>query len=277
MNLLNFLNLRVKPTTFTYSTDPNVVTRIEEKYDGVRLTIARGHGEIRAYGRRPVDIWNRVRPCLSREVLSWLRDLPSDTIVDGELHDPTGQSSDVSTALKNKSQLTFTPFCFLAYGGGYPVEWDFLAHDSLLLYPPKVLDFTFGLDRDENILTLKAEARRRGIEGYVLKQRPLRNWWKVKVSKTIDAFVTEYSPGEGKLTGKFGAVHVFCRFYESRDLFDLGWVGTGFSEEERAITEDSPVGRVVEIEYDSFTSKNKLRFPRFLRWRDDKDTDECLI
>jgi len=35
------------------------------------------------------------------------------------------------------------------------------------------------------------------------------------------------------------------------------------------------VGEVVEVAFDKITRDNKLRFPRFVRWRPDKEASEC--
>jgi hypothetical protein len=57
---------------------------------------------------------------------------------------------------------------------------------------------------------------------------------------------------------------------------DCGNVGTGFDAELRkeALTWDYPC--VVEIKYDCQQPSGKLRFPVFVRKRDDKAIDECI-
>lgn len=50
--------------------------------------------------------------------------------------------------------------------------------------------------------------------------------------------------------------------------------GSGFSDEERATIWSQPdliIGRIVEIKYQEMTSDNKMRFPIFVRYRDDKE------
>ena len=38
---------------------------------------------------------------------------------------------------------------------------------------------------------------------------------------------------------------------------------------------DTLLGKVCEIAYDSVAAGGKLRFPRFIRWRDDKNERDC--
>ncbi|HET7263397.1 MAG TPA: non-homologous end-joining DNA ligase [bacterium] len=143
-------------------------------------------------------------------------------------------------------------------------------------------------------------AAQHGFEGVVAKKaaspyRPgLRSadWIKVKIRRTLEAVVGGLTPGRGGRATSFGAL-VLGQFDESGQLVHIGQAGGGFSEADldrfrRRLapleTKVSPFaarpqipGRVtwvrpevvVEVEYGEWTPDRMLRFPVFLRVRDD--------
>lgn len=99
-------------------------------------------------------------------------------------------------------------------------------------------------------------ARALGYEGLVLYSNG--NQLKVKPKATYDGTVSEVIKGKGRLNGKMGAL-----------VTEFGKVGTGFTDAERA--EEWKVGDVVEIEGMGLNPTGKLRHPRFMRRRRDKE------
>ena len=96
-----------------------------------------------------------------------------------------------------------------------------------------------------------------GISLNTLKRKPMHT----EDVKVIDAVV-----GVGKYENKLGALIVDVKGERVS-------VGTGFTDSQRDTIWDDHLlgkltGRVVEVAYQSVTKNGKLRFPRFLRFRD---------
>jgi bifunctional non-homologous end joining protein LigD len=148
------------------------------------------------------------------------------------------------------------------------------------------------------------EAERLGLEGVVAKKaaapyKPGRSavWLKVRSRKTGDFVVVGFTSPKGS-RGGFGALHLGD--YVKGALTYTGRVGSGFSEKqlgevsrglqsrrrpdppcggpvpkEKGTTWVEPV-MVVEVEYSERTDDGLLRQPVFLRFRDDKQPEECV-
>jgi hypothetical protein len=131
------------------------------------------------------------------------------------------------------------------------------------------------------------------IEGWVLKRTyypaETTTWYKVKPISTCDAFITDIVPSYSFANKGEIASFVVSIWHEGK-IVELSKVANGFTKELRqSLTllydtdPDQILGKVMEIAYDSLTNtiddkytlKSRLRFPRFLRWRDDKKSDEC--
>jgi DNA ligase-1 len=121
-----------------------------------------------------------------------------------------------------------------------------------------------------------------------------KNWIKIKPDvDTLDLAVIGADWGEGKRAHLFGSFLLACQ--ERGDLVPLSKVATGFSDEQlqeiyallkdRVISQQGKVvrfepGVVVEVGYSEIQKSPNyecgfaLRFPRFIRLRDDKSIDE---
>jgi DNA ligase D-like protein (predicted ligase) len=147
-------------------------------------------------------------------------------------------------------------------------------------------------------------AREMGLEGIMGKREgaPYRpgvrspEWLKVKNTKTMDAVILGYTPGEGWREPYFGALALGA--YRGGKLVFLGKVGTGFDtplmEElfpllrrletgRRPVEEEPPYEvrwveprLVCEVKYLELTPDLKLRAPSFLRMKD-KEPEECEL
>jgi bifunctional non-homologous end joining protein LigD len=145
-------------------------------------------------------------------------------------------------------------------------------------------------------------SRAQGLEGIIAKRldcnytagRRSPGWVKVKNVRETDVVVGGWLPGEGKRSGRLGALVV--GYYEDGELKYAGRVGTGFDEAElnrlgrlfeglsRA---DSPFGGrqppretqfvdpvlIAHVGYGEWTQTRTLRHPRYLGLRDDLDPE----
>jgi DNA ligase-1 len=120
-----------------------------------------------------------------------------------------------------------------------------------------------------------------GFEGIMIKDMEApyeckRNtfWMKWKPVITVDLPVIALEEGTGRNKGRLGAL--VCRGVDHGKEISVN-VGSGFSDTERDLfwkQQESIVGRTAEILCDVITQNQdgtySLRFPRFVRWRDDK-------
>lgn len=104
---------------------------------------------------------------------------------------------------------------------------------------------------------------------------------KYKRVQTIDMFVYSFEYGKGKYEGMVGALN--CRITKEDGSIITCQVGTGISDAEReewAINPNLIVNKFVEIGYHEITQNKdfvnsnifSLRFPRFIRIRNDKNS-----
>lgn len=108
-----------------------------------------------------------------------------------------------------------------------------------------------------------------GYEGVVLKESNLLGWHKLKAVQTVDLVCTGIEPGQGKYIGQVGALK--GSIWPNREVASV----SGMDDVERASLGSHVIGRVFEVEYQYVGSQGRLRHPRFVRWRDDKQPYEC--
>lgn len=164
--------------------------------------------------------------------------------------------------------------------------------------------FSDHIEREGEALFQQIEAL--GVEGIVAKKRDSHYrskrdpaWQKIRSEKTDDFIIVGFTEPDGSRHG-LGAVHLATNVGDQ--LVYCGRAGSGFSDSEltdvRALLEpdrrDKPpcIGDsiprrrkdrwvepryVCEVRYHSVTEDHHLRFPVWLRLRDDKGPDECRM
>jgi len=120
-----------------------------------------------------------------------------------------------------------------------------------------------------------------GGEGVVAKRLSGydKDMFKIKRVKTWDVVIigfTEANPG--KFEGLIGAI-IYGAHNEAGDLVELG-KSSGMDNAQRTfftVNRANMHGRVIEIKGQEVGSKGAIRFPRFIRLRDDKLPISCLV
>ena len=159
--------------------------------------------------------------------------------------------------------------------------------------------------------TLFAAAKQQGLEGILAKKRDscyeekrTRDWLKIKITDTIDCVIGGYTEPEGTRQ-YFGSI-VLGMYNKNGQLIHVGQAGTGFTyatlkehwkKLEKLKTTQNPFHGhvealrkvhwvkpelVAEIKFTEWTHESadggmKLRAPVFLRLRDDKKPEECVL
>lgn len=138
----------------------------------------------------------------------------------------------------------------------------------------------------------------KGGEGIILKYiyskyGERKHWIKVKKDTTLDVVITGYrlpsylslKKGDSKETitryadkGWIGSIAVGMWTDDLVEMIDCGFV-SGMDESTRAMISKNPekyIGRVIEVKAQSQMSSGKFEHGRFIRWRDDKSSGECV-
>jgi len=267
--------------------DGQPVTIAQVKFDGYYAEVYKSHSiPGQAYictKSQKVNLWPKLQkiPLIKKQVES----LPDNTILRCELHAPGLHATSVPTLVNEfDERLLLSPFCIELWDNdflwiNYRIERQKLV--SLGFTVPKIYkDWKHDVSLSHvDIEELKHDAVRLGIEGFVLKDS-LRNCWKIKPQKTVDAFVVDYTISDSDTYAgglKSVDIAVWCPCIKKQVI--IATVGTGFEGDYRmTINPKGLIGRVGEFKYQSIGAKGRLIFPRFLRWRDDeKSKSECLI
>ena len=146
----------------------------------------------------------------------------------------------------------------------------------------------------------------KGLEGVIAKKKSSiysqgnrsSSWLKIKKTKECDCVIFGYTKGRGNREKTFGAL--ILGLYHNQNPVFVGKVGTGFTQQtledltqtfqnlrqnsktlpdvdiSEKISWISPV-LVCNIAYQIVTPDGKLRMPRFLGIRSDKEPQECLL
>jgi len=245
---------------------------LQPKYDGHLAKIHKAKEAI-VLTKNDKDITKKLYSC--PKVAKIISLIPEHSILFGELFSQ-GAATDIPTLLKQGSELLQLRIFAAPIFRSLNLWNRDLCEVENILTKAGIPFAPTSLIEDVDVGMLLQAAVLEGLEGWVLKKSHLRGWYKLKPVKTIDAFVIVAKKSFS--ANHFGVLQsVTIGVYDGTKIKIIGDVGSGFTEEFRtAANFDELKGRVCEVEYDSF-AKNKLRFPRFLRWREDKDAKDCTI
>lgn len=281
---------------------------VERKYDGFRVLITKDKYTKRIQSRRGKTI--NTMDLFFEKIEEFLG--PKTYSLDGEIYSTDGfqhlmtmvhRKGDIEQ--ENLLKLRFVIFDILMYDDtdlqDFPYyentrKWTFNRSDVLnaaIGYFKKddslkddiisVIDRVIVSDVD-SIVKLFDKYVAEGLEGAVLKNngpytRDRKNWWKIKPVDTVDLKIIGLAKGTGKYAGKFSKISVI----DSSNTV-LSQVGSGLGDIEIEMLTNRPgdyIDSIVEIAFDSLTKPDeagirKLRFPRFIAFRDDKTTPDDL-
>lgn len=275
---------------------------IEPKFDGYRCAIVVGEdGSVEAISRGNKQFWNW------QHIQAAIKDSGvRGAVLDGEFY--AGEFGLTSSICKTQKpharalELKYHVFDMLTIK-----EWNTLKCNRTLrqrqaaLYKTglvgKYVQFVQGQPLRQAMETRLGEIQARvdeyylqGYEGAVLKNMDSvyefdrsDQWLKVKPEEDCDVEVIGAEEGKGRHKGRLGAFIVKGKVtYKKKSYAIVSHVGGGFSDEERDLfwaqhKKGKLVGTIVEVRYQDVTTEvsmgkscNALRFPRFMRCRDDK-------
>jgi ATP-dependent DNA ligase len=269
--MVNHSMLKAKPY------NGEAVTYVQQKLDGHRVLCLKNK-ELVMRTRTGADLYPQLaEKAKRRKIWGWLERLqsfPNGSSIDAELLVPGQPASYVKTAIKEEDpRLTLVAFAVPWYAGheltcleaafekcekhGIEFAAFYYFEDS-----PKVLNVDYW---EKQI----AE----GQEGWIAKKANYKGWYKIKLFKTLDAFITGFKDGEGKYLGDVGALD--CSIYKSDGTAVEICSCSGMTDEVRRALTRNDLLRVVEVKYQLVGAKGRLRHPNFLHFRDDKQAWEC--
>lgn len=272
----------------------------EPKYDGVRTIAIKINGTVKLFSRNGIEFENFV------ELANALTALRDGTVLDGEVVSSKGFSALMTRAKAKTGTAVDVPLQYRVFDGMSSNAWGRQLGDMSLEYrrgwvKAAVGDLSHSMvtmspqvrcENMEEVETFYREQLALGLEGIMLKD-PLgfytfkrnKNWMKLKPFETADLKVVSLIEGKerSKYAGMMGAI--LCEGeHDGKPV--LVEVGSGFSDEQRkhwwetrhaAPQHDAvcPVGRIAEIRFQEMSLAQgsdvySLRFPSFVRWRDDK-------
>jgi len=256
----------------------------ERKFDGIRLLAYKKgkHIELFSRNRLPQNL-----PAVSHAV----RNLPHDQLIlDGEI-------------TWGRGQLTYHVFDIMWIDGREVMSFPLEARRELLgrlkLSPP--LRRVTELPNESAFESAQAagwEGVIAKLRGSIYEQRRSRNWLKMKCELAQEFVVGGFTDPQGKRVG-LGALLV--GYYEGDDFVFAGKIGTGFNTQllldlraqlDRIEIDRPPFTKavglprlrahwvnpqiVVQVGFIQWTNNNKLRHPRLLGVRHDKDPREVV-
>jgi DNA ligase-1 len=300
--------------------------QVEWKWDGIRAQLVQRGGQVWLWSRGEELITDRFP-----ELAALGEALPDGTVLDGEIvvwRDEKPQPfAELQKRIGRKTLgaklLRDLPVVLLAYDlleqGGQdlrqsPLHTRRAALDALLQqlnHPQLQVSPSLGGESWKELATLREQARERGTEGFMLKQRESAygvgrtkaagTWWKWKIDPmSIDAVLIYAQRGHGRRASLYSdytfAVWDAPPEHTERKLVPFAKAYSGLTDAEMAkvdaiirkttLESFGPVRSVrptlvFELGFEGIAHSPRhksgiaVRFPRMLRWREDKPVAEA--
>ena len=252
---------------------------VSPKLDGYRCIAVCNNGDVKLYSRNGKTYDNF--PALERELSGWCRN--KQFVLDGEImsgdFSQMQQSAFASTRGTIVGDVKFHVFGYIGYE-----EWQtqnfkastgerLQARDSMHLEHPAltIVKHTY-LNSVDEVLTMQRQYESEGYEGAMLLPdcpyflgRKSNKLLKLKTMQSQDCIIKSVNEGNKKYSGSFGS------FTVQQENGEFCNVGSGFSDEERYEIWSNPTGlvnRIIEVKYQDLSNDGVMRFPIFLRFRD---------
>lgn len=265
--------------------DGQLVSIAQIKFDGYYCEVYKIKDCIEiCMKKQNINLWPKLQKI--EIIKNQIESLPNETILRCELHCLGIPATSVPTLINDADiRLLLSPFKIELYDGKIPnlnfqEEFDLLFTKHCFTVPEyycswnpsKILSL-------EEIESLKDAAKKLKTEGFVVKNNKYQyQCWKIKPNKTVDAFIINYVISESdSFSGGLKAVKIAV--WDGNKCIEVASCGSGFNAEYRMkVDPKTLIGRVGEFKYQSVAAKGRLKFPTFLRWRDDEKTaEQCLI
>lgn len=268
--------------------------RLEPKWDGFRCIAVKSAGKVTMYARsgRVFDRAKTIDAYLEKH-------MSDDWVLDGELMatEWNDTASIVSSKKNHKDDSSLSFFVFDCM----PLE-TWRSHNESKKYSERLKDISecvstteespvksaegFTAQNEEELVKFYHECVEKGYEGIMIKKLDVpyvfersMNVMKLKPIVTYDGVVTEVL--EGKEGTKWAGTKSRIRVqlpnapFSCLDGYETTIVGTGFKDEDRDFLDKNAknlIGRACEVEgQPPLTEDGKIRFPRFVRWREEWD------
>lgn len=245
------------------------------KYDGVRVVTKVKDGSITFYSRngKIYDNFEYLKPYIKQS----LGEITEITL-DGEVTHNDFQQLMTITKRKDNNGIDFSGLTYNIFD---------IISESPLTQQDRVSLLESIINENEHVKLVKYKllspiqvpthlelALEKGYEGLVLKTitglyeyGKSTEWVKVKKMDNYDATIINLLEGEGKYKNMLGKFEIGLENGKTQ------FCGSGLTDEDRKIfwqEKDSLIGKCVELKYQEMTKDGLLRFPIFIRIRDDK-------
>ena len=212
--------------------------------------------------------------------------------------------------LAQEIPATYYLFDILYHNGENMEQSDYLERRQLLtqiIRPNQYIRISDFIE--ERGIEMLQHTKKLNLEGIIAKKKTSpyeegtrsRDWLKIKNIKTQDCVVVGYTEGLGRRKNGFGSLLLAIYNPLKKTFTFVGHSGSGFDDQsikliysklEKIRTHTMPIERlpyknrntvwvepafVAEIKFTGWTKDGIMRAPIFLRFRDDKSPEECLL